>query len=71
MDIIKDILGSIFNFLFWLVLISFTTGYTLGNYYAVKSTLDDPLEFNYEITPAYIVMLFKDDPHALKYKTDK
>ena len=64
---IKSIIGKTIGFIFWLLVISFCAGYTWGNYYGVKYTLEHPRVFHPAIGAGYF-MIMLDDPNMKKFE---
>lgn len=64
---IKSIISKAIGFIFWLLVICFCTGYTLGNYYGMKASYDTPRTFQFSIFPGYFIMLVE-DPKMKKFE---
>lgn len=65
---IKSIIGKTIGFIFWLIVLSFCFGYTLGSYYGMKSTIDNPRVFEFKIFPGYFILRVEKHPEVMKYK---
>lgn len=63
MEFIKTILKSILS----MIILSFMFGYVLGNYYGVRSSVNEPNKFNVSIIPAYTILLFQGNKEIEKY----
>lgn len=64
---IKGILGGTIRFVFWTIVFSFCFGYTLGNYYGMKSSYENPRKFQFNIFPGYFVMMVE-NPEMKKFQ---
>lgn len=67
-DDIKGILGTAVNVIFWMIILSFCFGYTLGNYYGMRETIDNPHVFQFKTSPGYFMMSIDGHPEVKKYK---
>lgn len=65
---IKNIISKALGFIFWLIVLSFCIGYTLGNYNGIKSTIDNPKVFEFKIFPGYFILSVQEHPEIKKYK---
>ncbi len=65
---IKGIIGKTLSFIFWLIVLSFCIGYTLGNYYGMQATMDNPRTFMFKIFPGYFILSVEKHPEIKKYK---
>ena len=54
---IKGFIKGVFSFVFWTIILSFCIGYSLGNYYGMKSSYEQPRVFQFKIAPGYFLML--------------
>lgn len=67
-DDIKGILGTTINIIFWMIILSFCFGYTLGNYYGMRETIDNPRVFQFKTSPGYFILSIDGHPEMKKYK---
>ena len=65
---IKAILGTTLSIIFWMIVLSFCFGYTLGNYYGMKTTIDEPRTFQFKNSPGYFMLSVDGHPEMKKYK---
>lgn len=65
---IKRIIGSAISFIIWLIILSFCFGYTLGNYYGMRETIDNPRKFDPKLAPGYFWLSLEKHPEIKKYK---
>ena len=55
---IKNIIGKALGFIFWLIVLSFVIGFSIGNYLGVKSSIQYPQTFHAQILPGYMIMRY-------------
>jgi hypothetical protein len=65
---IKGIIGKTLGFIFWLIVLSFCIGYTWGNYNGMKTTIDNPRVFEFNVFPGYFILSVEKHPEIKKYK---
>jgi K+ transporter len=65
---IKSIIGKIFGFFLMLWFLTVVGAYTLGNYYGMKTTYENPRIFHAQIAPGYLIMLVE-NPDMQKFKS--
>lgn len=67
-DDIKGFLGTTINVIFWMIVLSFCIGYTMGSYYGMKTTIDEPRTFQFKNFPGYFMLSLDGHPEIKKYK---
>lgn len=65
---IKSIIGKIFGFFLMLWFLTVVGAYTLGNYYGMTITRENPGIFHPAIAPGYLILLVE-NPEMQKFKS--